>query len=433
MQSIHGRGSNIAQKADVYDFNSEPRVLPGSQLTILIRDSNYTSLYGIFGALKYLEIPFMALSVHKVQNSLREVTAIFTDSDQFRNAINVFGNELTMKCCRLSGKAPLLISKSLGMMKRGYIWIATTWLSTILDSIGIPPKNAKTLHGVLTLCPHTPDSYRKKSFRKTMEEFGRLRIGVPLRAGFKEIIMQVSGTKQVAGFSIDVFLAAIKLLPYPLTYEFIMFGNGHNNPRYSDLVNKELDATVGDILIVSNHTKTVDFTHPYIKSGLVVVINIHKAHSSLWVYLQPFSSSLWATPLFFFFVGAVVWLLEQWHNDKFRGPPRKQVGIVLWFTFSMLFFSHILIVNLSYTTSLTSILTVQQLQTPITEIESLITSNELIGFQVGTYTKTYLVEELNIPRSRLMSLASYDEFAEKFLSRIVVAIVDRRPYVNLFL
>ncbi|GKD74018.1 glutamate receptor 3.2-like protein, partial [Tanacetum coccineum] len=96
----------------------------------------------------------------------------------------------------------------------------------------------------------------------------RLRIGVPLRAGFEEIIMQVNGTKQIAGFSIDVFLAAIKLLPYPLPYEFILFGNGHNNPSYPDLVNKELDAAVGDILIVSNRTKTMDFTQPYVESGL---------------------------------------------------------------------------------------------------------------------------------------------------------------------
>ncbi|GJX35418.1 glutamate receptor 3.2, partial [Tanacetum coccineum] len=43
------------------DVNSDPRVLPGRRLTISINDSNYTGLYGIFGALKYLEIPSVAV------------------------------------------------------------------------------------------------------------------------------------------------------------------------------------------------------------------------------------------------------------------------------------------------------------------------------------------------------------------------------------
>ena len=93
----------------------------------------------------------------------------------------------------------------------------------------------------------------------------------------------------------------------------------------------------------------------------------------------------------------------------------------------------VLIVNSSYTASLTSILTVQQLQTPISGIESLTIGNELIGFPVGSYIEDYLVKELNIPRSRLVSLGTSEEYAEKLLSRAVAAIVDERPYVDLFL
>lgn len=91
------------------------------------------------------------------------------------------------------------------------------------------------------------------------------------------------------------------------------------------------DAVVGDITIVSNRTKTVDFTQPYLEAGLVVVVQIHKPHSSSWAYLQPFSPSLWGViALLFLFVGTVVWLLEHRHNDEFRGPPRKQVVTLLW-------------------------------------------------------------------------------------------------------
>ena len=39
------------------------------------------------------------------------------------------------------------------------------------------------------------------------------------------------------GFCIDVFTAALNLLPYAVPYTFIPFGDGHDNPNYSELVN----------------------------------------------------------------------------------------------------------------------------------------------------------------------------------------------------
>lgn len=93
----------------------------------------------------------------------------------------------------------------------------------------------------------------------------------------------------------------------------------------------------------------------------------------------------------------------------------------------------VLIINSSYTASLTSILTVQQLQSPISGIQSLITGNEVIGFQEGSYVEDHLVKELNIPKSRLVALGSPEEYDEKLLSGAVAAIVGERPYVDLFL
>jgi ionotropic glutamate receptor len=69
----------------------------------------------------------------------------------------------------------------------------------------------------------------------------------------------------------------------------------------------------------------------------------------------------------------------------------------------------VLIINSSYTASLTSILTVQQLSSPIMGIDTLVTSNERIGFQVGSFAENYLTEQLNIPKSRLLALGSRTE------------------------
>lgn len=97
----------------------------------------------------------------------------------------------------------------------------------------------------------------------------------------------------------------------------------------------------------------------------------------------------------------------------------------------------VLIIQSSYTASLTSILTVQQLSSPIKGIDSLIASDEPIGFQVGSFAENYMVEELNIPRSRLKPLGSPEEYASALelgpKKGGVAAVVDERAYVELFL
>ncbi|KAI5577950.1 hypothetical protein BDE02_09G149200 [Populus trichocarpa] len=284
-----------------------------------------------------------------------------------------------------------------------------------------------------------------------------LQIGIPNRVSYRDFVSKVNGTDMVQGYCIDVFLAAIKLLPYAVPHKFIPFGDGHKNPTYYDLVYKittrVFDAVIGDVAIVTNRTKIVDFTQPYIESGLVVVAPVKKRNSNAWAFLRPFSPLMWAvTAMFFLIVGAVVWILEHRINDEFRGPPRKQLVTILWFSFSTLFFSHrentvstlgrlvliiwlfvVLIINSSYTASLTSILTVQQLSSTIKGIDSLITSNAQIGFQVGSFAENYLNEELSIAKTRLVPLGSPEEYADALKNGTVAAVVDERPYVDLFL
>lgn len=93
----------------------------------------------------------------------------------------------------------------------------------------------------------------------------------------------------------------------------------------------------------------------------------------------------------------------------------------------------VLIINSSYTASLTSILTVRQLSSPITGIETLMTSNDPIGFQVGSFAESYLREELSIPQSRLIALGSPQEYAKALKNGSVAAVVDELAYVELFL
>nr|AAQ02674.1 glutamate receptor [Raphanus sativus var. sativus] len=287
----------------------------------------------------------------------------------------------------------------------------------------------------------------------------RLRIGVPNRASFKDFVSRVNGSSSshIDGYSINVFEAAIKLLSYPVPHEFILFGDSLKNPNYNDLVNNVttgvFDAVVGDIAIVTKRTRIVDFTQPYIESGLVVVAPVTKLNDTPWAFLRPFTPPMWAvTAAFFLIVGSVIWILEHRINDEFRGPPRRQIVTILWFSFSTMFFSHrentvstlgrivlliwlfvVLIITSSYTASLTSILTVQQLNSPIKGVDTLISSSGRVGFQIGSYAENYMIDELNIARSRLVPLGSPKEYATALQNGTVAAIVDERPYVDLFL
>jgi glutamate receptor, ionotropic, plant len=68
-----------------------------------------------------------------------------------------------------------------------------------------------------------------------------LRIGVPNKASFKQFMSKGSKSgpnSTVSGFCIEIFNAAIKLLPYPVPCSFILIGNGTYNPNYDDIIKK---------------------------------------------------------------------------------------------------------------------------------------------------------------------------------------------------
>ncbi|KAK9284377.1 hypothetical protein L1049_023548 [Liquidambar formosana] len=288
-----------------------------------------------------------------------------------------------------------------------------------------------------------------------------LRIGVPYRHSFVEFVTQSHSSHKIEGYCTDVFKAARELVPYDVPYVFEPFGDGQSNPHYGELVqmvaNNVFDGAVGDIAIVTNRTKIVDFTQPYAATGLVIVAPISNSKSSAWVFLKPFTVEMWCViAASFVMIGVVIWILEHRVNNDFRGPPKRQLMTIFLFSFSTLFKTNqedtvsplarmvmvvwlflLMVITSSYTASLTSILTVQQLSSPIRGIDSLIASNWPIGYQVGSFVHGYLTESLFVSGSRLVPLGSPEEY-EKALRQGpsgggVAAIIDELPYVELFL
>ncbi|KAF3954701.1 hypothetical protein CMV_019985 [Castanea mollissima] len=295
----------------------------------------------------------------------------------------------------------------------------------------------------------------------------KLKIGVPVKNGFTEFVKVTydpsCNRTQVTGYCVDVFNAVMKTLPYAVSYEFIPFANssGGSAGSYNDLVYqvflRNFDAVVGDITITANRSNFVDFSLPYTESGVSLVVPImDNGTRNAWVFLKPLSRDLWITSgCFFVFIGFVVWVLEHRINDDFRGPPAHQIGTSLWYSFSTMVFAQreivvsnlarfvviiwvfvVLILTQSYTASLTSLLTVQQLQPTVTDINQLIKNGEYVGYQGGSFVLAIL-KKMNFDETKLKVYDTPEE-CDILLSKGsanggIAGAIFEIPYMKLFL
>ncbi|KAL0330146.1 UNVERIFIED_CONTAM: Glutamate receptor 2.9 [Sesamum radiatum] len=228
----------------------------------------------------------------------------------------------------------------------------------------------------------------------------KLRIGVPINDGFTEFVRVTwnpDNSVEVEGYCIDVFDAVMAALPYAVSYEYIPFATpehkyaGTNNDLAYQVYLGNYDAVAGDVTIVANRSQFVDFTLPFTASGVLMVVPVKDYKSkNAWAFLKPLTWQLWLTSFCsFVFMGFLIWILEHRVNEDFRGPPGPQLEekvvsnlarfvLVIWFLV-------VLILTQSYTASLASMLTVQQLQPTVTDVNELIRNKEYVGYQEGSF------------------------------------------------
>ncbi|KAJ9702920.1 hypothetical protein PVL29_004594 [Vitis rotundifolia] len=96
-----------------------------------------------------------------------------------------------------------------------------------------------------------------------------------------------------------------------------------------------------------------------------------------------------------------------------------------------------LILTQSYTASLTSMLTVQQLNPSITDINELIKKGEHVGYQKGSFVREFLIEWMKFDKSKLVIYESSEELDELFSNNSskggIAAAFGEIPYIKLFL
>lgn len=97
----------------------------------------------------------------------------------------------------------------------------------------------------------------------------------------------------------------------------------------SGILFQVFDAAIGDIAIVTNRTRAVDFSQPYTVTGLVIVAPVSNPNSNAWVFLKPFTWEMWCvTAGSFILIAVVFWILEHRVNDDFRGSPKRQLATI---------------------------------------------------------------------------------------------------------
>ncbi|GMH30365.1 hypothetical protein Nepgr_032208 [Nepenthes gracilis] len=291
-----------------------------------------------------------------------------------------------------------------------------------------------------------------------------LKIGVPGAALFDRSVKVEKGEDpnngtEFSGFSIDVFTEVVKILEesYAFSWEFVAFYGS-----YDDLVNcvynKTFDAVVGDVTILANRSKHVDFTQPYAKTGMSMIVPFKSKDSQkAWLFMKPFTPRLWlATGAVLLFTAFVVWLLELRTDDhgpeSGRGQWKNRLSAVVWFIFCSLFLTHqeriqnnysrivvvvwlcvVFVLIQSYTASLTSMLTVPLLKPKIIDVNWLIENNKIVGCDGASFVRSYLTNVVGFKTKNILSVNSQYYFPDYLSNGTIDAAFLELPFERFFL
>ncbi|CAI9300861.1 unnamed protein product [Lactuca saligna] len=352
------------------------------------------------------------------------------------------GGEFKLMNARSISKAMEVVNVIGKGGRRVGFWMMMSTNGEFVKEIG--KSNSSSNHGLESII--LPGGSETSPKCRMLQANGKkLRILVPDFATFPNLLQltvdPITNLSGVSGFCGDVFSAAFNALDYGVGVEIIQLPY-KDGMSYDDVIEKislkEYDVAVGDITITANRSLYVDFTLPFTDLGIGTLV--HNSKKSTWIFLDPLSADLWITSAcFFLFLGFVVWFIEHPTNEEFQGSARQQFGTTLWFSFSTLVYAHreklqsnlsrfvvtvwvfvVLVLTSSYTATLSSLLTVQQ-----------IGMNQIsIGFLDVSPLGGLVFNRLNFGGPKIEKLYSPDGYAKALTSGSVDAIINEILYLK---
>ncbi|PWA47288.1 Extracellular ligand-binding receptor [Artemisia annua] len=394
-----------------------------------------------YGVWAYDAVSALAMAIERTQTSSKIARDTSLMDQMLRISFRGLAGTFQLINGRMSTQVLEIINVIGNRERRVGFWTKEVGLTRKIDELTSIPEIIWP--GGISTNPHR--------MLQTSRKPQKLRIGIPL-AFRKGRLLQVNSTI-ASGFCPEVFRAAFNGLGWYVAFEYIpvipnaTIGKVNYNDLIDQVHNGKFDVAIGDISITSNRSKYVDFTLPYTDIGLATLSR--NADTSIWIFMKPISSDLWVvSACFFILTGIVVWILEHRINEEFQGSTAEQIGTTFWFAFSTLVYAHreklqsnlsrfvvivwlfiVLVLVSSYTATLSSLLTVEQIQ--------LASKRGSIGYQYGSFVKGALVRNLNFEDTRLKPYSSPEEYADALTRGSknggVDAIVDEIPYIKEFL
>ncbi|MCT4639226.1 MAG: transporter substrate-binding domain-containing protein [Bacteroidales bacterium] len=213
-----------------------------------------------------------------------------------------------------------------------------------------------------------------------------------------------------------------------------------------------LDAIVSSLTLTTEREAQFDFTHPFYNTGLGIAV--HKQKGSVWQsVLRELTSAEFLEIVgvllgTMFIIGVVVWLFERRKNKEFGGSAKSGIGSGLWWSIvtmtavgygdkvpktiggrmfaALWMFMGIVLVS-SFIATITSILTVSQLEYSINGPEDLRVST------VGTIRYTTSEEYLRDNRIVYIDYTNIDEALQALDKGEVNAFVYDAPLLHYYI
>ena len=215
------------------------------------------------------------------------------------------------------------------------------------------------------------------------------------------------------GISIDLWRQIATELN--LTYEFRELDQ---HKLLKGLTNRSIDVVVAALTITPERLDRFDFTYPFYTTGLGIAVPFKEKNVLISIIKQLFSNTVLGILIIIFLVllilGIFVWLFERKLNPAhFGGNAIQGIGSVFWFaavtmttvgygdklpktiggriTSLIWMFTALILVSL-FTATITSMLTVKQLETSVRGIEDL--KKSLVGTMPYTTSESFLKNSL---------------------------------------
>uniref|UniRef100_A0A672LQR0 Glutamate receptor n=1 Tax=Sinocyclocheilus grahami TaxID=75366 RepID=A0A672LQR0_SINGR len=196
-----------------------------------------------------------------------------------------------------------------------------------------------------------------------------IRDSVPCRRPLNARLEGVAPMKQCCkGFCIDILKRLAKIVGF--TYDLYLVTNGKHgkkidgvwNGMVGEVVYKRADMAIGSLTINEERSEVVDFSVPFVETGISVMVSRSNGTVSPSAFLEPYSPAVWvmmfvmcltvvAVTVFIFEFFSPVGYNRSLQSGKKAGGSKFTIGKSIWLLWALVFNNSVPVENPKGTTS----------------------------------------------------------------------------------